>query len=317
MDALPSRPHVSTCGVSAVAAAADGVENSPTGVPYQAGEVEVLLDAMRRATWIVRGETKATADLDKQTWMQIANYVSSHGWPKRTWQQIKAKGKQLLLRRMAHPTADANLWVLHPGAPATSEKLPFKLNTSVMNSALPVIEIPESTVGVSTGEGVPTLPTLTPSPSVIPTSNTSAAFNVHNHPQIVHVHSTSASSKLADMPSASLSSMSTTYCPPVIPPLCSLSRLLNQETMVPPLLNTTSDPSGFMSVPWPVFSGCALPNLIPVMTESASSFPQPGPVDFSASLPAWESEQKARIYALKLEVLTLKRQYWLRKLRSV
>ncbi|KAF7234965.1 hypothetical protein EG68_10714 [Paragonimus skrjabini miyazakii] len=314
MSSLPPRPQVSPLeGVAATHRA----DNSPTGVPYHAGEVEVLLDAMRRATWIVRGETKATADLDKQTWMQIANYLSSHGWPKRTWQQIKAKGKQLLLRRMINPTADANLRVLHPGAPATSEKLPFKLNTSVMNSALPVVEFPESIIGVSKGEGVPKLPTLTPSPSLISTSNTSTAFDVHNHPQIVHVRSDSASSKLADVPPASLPSMSTTYCPPVVSSLPSLSHLLNQETMVPPLLNTTSDPSGFMSVPWPVFSGYALPNLIPVMTDSASSFPQPGPVDFPASLPAWESEQKARIYALKLEVLSLKRQYWLRKLRSV
>ncbi|KAA3670183.1 uncharacterized protein DEA37_0006587 [Paragonimus westermani] len=231
---------------------------------------------MRRATWIVRGETKATADLDKQTWVQIANYVSSHGWPKRTWQQIKAKGKQLLLKRMVYPTADANFRALHPGAPATSEKLPFKLNTSLMNSALPVVQVPEPALSDSTGESVPKLPTLTPSPSVISTSNTSAAPNVHNHPQIVHVHPTSASSKLTDIPSASPSSVSTTHCPPVISPLSSLSHLINQETMIPPLFNTTSDPSGLVSVPWPVFSGCALPSLIPVMTDSANSFPQPG-----------------------------------------
>ncbi|KAF5395612.1 hypothetical protein PHET_11541 [Paragonimus heterotremus] len=276
MSSLPSRPHVPPLEGVVGVVSADRAENSPTGAPYQAGEVEVLLDAMRRATWIVRGETKATADLDKQTWMQIANYVSSHGWPKRTWQQIKAKGKQLLLRRMVSPTADANLRVLHPGAPATSEKLPFKLNTSVMNSALPVAEVPESTVGVSASEGVPKLPTLTPSPSLISTTSTSTAFNVHNHPQVVHVCSNSASSKLADIPPASFPSMSTTYCPPVDSSLSSLSHLLNQETIAPPLLNTTSDPSGFMSVPWPVFSGYALPNLIPIMTDSASSFPQPG-----------------------------------------
>ncbi|KAF8566829.1 hypothetical protein P879_08621 [Paragonimus westermani] len=314
MATLPSGPHAPPCSGQQIAADPD--ENSPNGVPYQAGEVEVLLDAMRGATWIVRGETKATADLDKQTWVQIANYVSSHGWPKRTWQQIKAKGKQLLLKRMVYPTAGSNFRVLHPGAPATSERLPFKVNTSLMNSALPVVQVPEPTVSVSTGESVPKLPILTPSPSVINTSNT-AAPNVHNHPQIVHVHPTSASSKLADIPSASPFSVSTTHCPPVISPLSSLSRLINQETIIRPLFNTTSDPSGLVSVPWPAFSGCALPSLIPVMADSANSFPQPGPVNFPASFPSWESQQKARIYELKLEVLSLKRQYWLHKLRSV
>ncbi|KAG5449223.1 hypothetical protein CSKR_107087 [Clonorchis sinensis] len=280
-------------------------------VPYTKDELEAIMDGMRRASWFIYGSARPCADLDESAWRQITHTLRAHGWPRRRWQQIRAKGRSLV--SVARSTVGAlsttnpsssSAQVLHPGAPCVAQSIPTVAPSYV--ASFHEGQIPRTTEFDITCYPPPM---LLPAPSlqvnmVEPSSLNSSSSSC---PKITSVCSTSEARKSTqDYVPSSLPTST-----PRVPQ--NLTQLLEEDYT--PVFPVSLTNGSFGSIPTIPSSSNALPVTLPLNSNLICGVPQPPPLP--CVWDCMEREQRLRINTLKLEILGLKRQFWLKKLKQL
>ncbi|OON19239.1 hypothetical protein X801_04895 [Opisthorchis viverrini] len=280
-------------------------------VPYTKDELEAIMDGMRRASWLIYGSARPCADLDESAWRQITHTLRAHGWPRRRWQQIRAKGRSLVSAARSAVGAlsttnpsSSGAQVLHPGAPCVAQSVPAV-------APLYVASFHEGHIPRTKEFNITSfpLPTLLPAPSMQVNLVEPSSLN----------SSSSSCPKIASVCSTSEAGKSTQNCvPPSLPtstPMFSqnLTQLLEEDYT--PVFPVTPTNGSFGSIPDIPSSSNTLPVTLPFNSNLICGAPQPPPPP--CVLDCMEREQRLRINTLKLEILALKRQFWLKKLKQL
>ncbi|CAH8545761.1 unnamed protein product [Dicrocoelium dendriticum] len=286
-------------------------------VPFSKDELEAILTSMTHAAWLMYGVNQPSVYLDKSLWSHIADDLHSRGWPRRTWQQIKAKGKQLVMSTPAvgKPPSDSQL--VHPGSPYSSDQNVLCENTSVVNCRPPETSPLRSKSGLKSPQ---MLPTLTPAPSLMPHSQNTPPTG----PQILRVQSTSQSGGLLSVPTQTGNLISgPQICPASCLPVFEQNAKQSSPCFTPPLLS--GYPSTLLVSQVPAHRMGYPPDAMASSNSFCNSGVSPA-FQTSPRLPAVDQmvptpllplkyQHQLRINALKLEILELKKEYWSKKLK--
>ncbi|TGZ64036.1 hypothetical protein CRM22_006576 [Opisthorchis felineus] len=280
-------------------------------VPYTKDELEAIMNGMRRASWFIYGSARPCADLDESAWRQITHTLRAHGWPRRRWQQIRAKGRSLV--SVARSTVGAlstttpsssGAQVLHPGAPCVHHSIPAVAPSYV--ASLNEGHVPRTT---EFDIACYPPPTLLPAPSMQVNMVEPSALNTSSSscPKIANVCSTSEARKSTqDYVPSSLPTST-----PRVPQ--NLTQLLEEDYT--PVFPVSPTNGSFGSIPTIPNIPNTFPATLPFNSNLICGAPQPPPP--SCVLDCMEREQRLRINTLKLEILGLKRQFWLQKLKQL
>ncbi|CAL8098761.1 unnamed protein product [Calicophoron daubneyi] len=320
------------------------LENMPHRVPFSKSESEMLLELMRRSSWMIYGVNKPSQFLDKTVWMQISTSLQACGLPKRTWQELRTKGKELMERNYneqetldpivfnpdLYPKDSLSSTLQHPGAPpqlTTTSPAMGSIYPSVYGPmVLPFQPGPRLDPFLQAPPPAPLLenmlsPRLTSMPMSSSTGHPVTSFGFTVTPPteayVLRVCSAPEGTQMSYQPSFPTQPGHPVNLPHVPASVSSFNCYGPAVELQPSLSNPVMN-GGAQDV-WqpnrstlhpthaqnqPAFSSYK------VRKNSAVSVP-------SSAMREVEFEQKMRIYSLKSEILQLKRRYWLKKLSSV
>ncbi|THD28998.1 hypothetical protein D915_000143 [Fasciola hepatica] len=328
---------------------------SSKDVPFNIAELNALLEAMRRASMMIHGNNQPTAQLDKTIWVQITSHLHARGFQCRQWQQVRSKGQELMSKLLEErlkmgirsnvPLKDDKQHAVfqHPGAPAksTDGQSPQMTASGIRSFTLPSLTPAPHMPNDSIFQRISPERLNTSVPFVSSATNVNSCAN--------QVELSGAMSEVSEYHRVPLQVLPDPSCTNM--PIRSLGQLLaeiGQENIFPLpnylLGSRPIDMSSFPAIPvcdpnsvsdGPISGLTNRPNSFGYFEQQQSSSqnspltmlhfapmqpspPQPPlpPVDPKASLLDVDYTQRMRIYAMKMEILQLKRTYWIRKLQK-